>query len=135
MSSEQRFDPGAIGSDIPRSRKQYLERTVARLLVKALRLNAPGSMTTEIVQAVNPIARIRTDHGELLCRCGHGRLLWLARTFHEEEPETIAWLDSLETTDVLWDIGSYVGLFSIYAAKFRRCRVVSIEPESQNLLS
>jgi FkbM family methyltransferase len=49
-----------------------------------------------------------------------------------EEPDTIEWLDTLEPGDVLWDVGANVGLYSIYAAKYRNCRVVAFEPESQN---
>jgi FkbM family methyltransferase len=58
--------------------------------------------------------------------------LWRARTFFEEEPETVAWLDKLTPDDVYWDIGANVGLYAIYAAKFRRCKTIAFEPESQN---
>jgi FkbM family methyltransferase len=126
------FDRLALGSDIPRSRAQYVVRALSRALVAVLGLNRSGFITTEIVQAIHPVAKIRTRHGVLLCRGGHGRLRWRAETFHTEEPETIAWLDTLEASDVLWDIGANVGLYSIYGAKFRGCQVVAIEPESQN---
>jgi len=89
-------------------------------------------LTTEIVQAINPIATVQTPQGPLLCRAGHGRLLWRARTFYTEEPITIAWLDRLTPQDVYWDIGANVGMYAIYAAKFRGCRTFAFEPESQN---
>lgn len=47
-------------------------------------------------------------------------------------PDTIEWLDQLQPADTLWDIGANVGLYSIYAAKFRKCAVHAFEPESQN---
>jgi len=78
-----------------------------------------------------PVLSIATDHGPLLCRGGHGRLLWRARTFHTEEPETVRWLDGIGESDVYWDIGANVGL-TRYVAKFRRSRVVAFEPEAQN---
>lgn len=102
------------------------------MLVALLRLNKPNFYNTEFVQAIQPVAAIETQHGTLLCRCGHGRLLWRARTFHTEEPETIRWLDSINQNDCLWDVGANVGLYSLYAAKFRKCRVYAFEPESQN---
>jgi FkbM family methyltransferase len=127
-----KYDRTALGSDVARSRKQALARSAARILVRLLGLNRPGLLATEIVQAIAPVARVETAYGPLLLRSGHGRLAWRARTFFTEEPETIRWLDRLQEADVLWDVGANVGLYALYAAKFRRCRVFAFEPESQN---
>lgn len=105
---------------------------IANFVVKVLGLNTPGPISTEIVQAIHPTAQVDTAYGPLVCRAGHGRLAWRAATFFTEEPDTIEWLDALQPTDVLWDIGANVGMYSIYAAKFRQCRVYAFEPESQN---
>lgn len=126
------FDSAALGSDIARSRRQHVARRIASAVVGLLRLNKPSLLTTEIVQAINPIATVETAHGPLLCKAGHGRLLWRAQTFFTEEPHTVAWLDRLKPEDVYWDIGANIGLYAVYAAKFRRCRTVAFEPESQN---
>lgn len=126
------FDSAALGSDIARSRKQYLARRIASAMVGLLRLNKPNFLTTEIVQTINPVATVSTPYGDLHCKAGHGRLLWRAQSFFEEEPETVAWLDKLTPQDVYWDIGANVGLYAVYAAKFRRCQTVAFEPESQN---
>lgn len=109
-----------------------MARKVAKSIVGLLGLNRPGQLATEIVQAINPVISIDTAYGPLLCRGGHGRLVWRARTFHTEEPETIRWLDAIGREDVYWDIGANVGLYAIYVAKFRGCRVVAFEPEAQN---
>jgi FkbM family methyltransferase len=126
------FDSGALGSDIARNRKQYWARRIAATVVALLRLNKPGLLTTEIVQAINPVATVDTPHGPLLCKAGHGRLLWRAQTFFTEEPHTVAWLNRLKPEDVYWDIGANVGMYAVYAAKFRGCSTVAFEPESQN---
>lgn len=126
------FDKAAIASDTSRSVKQYLARQFSRAFVSATGLNRAGFLATEIVQAIQPVKKIKTKHGVMLCSCGHGRLLWRAETFHSEEPETIEWLDRLTPSDVLWDIGANVGMYSVYAARFRKCSVVAFEPESQN---
>jgi FkbM family methyltransferase len=126
------FDSAALGSDIARTRRQFLARRVASAVVGLLRLNRPGPLTTEIVQAISPVATVQTPHGPLLCKAGHGRLLWRAQTFYTEEPATIEWLDRLTPDDVYWDIGANIGLYAIYAAKFRGCRTLAFEPESQN---
>jgi FkbM family methyltransferase len=126
------FDQSAIASDIPRSRKQWLARGLSNAVIKTLGLNRPGFWRTEFLQILQPTVTIETAYGPLLCRCNHGRLLWRAQTFHTEEPETVQWLDSLTPDDTLWDIGANVGLYSLYAAKFRGCHVLAVEPESQN---
>src|SRR5262245_23295686 len=126
------LDSGAIGSDVARSRRQWFARRMAKMIVGFFRLNRAGFYNTEFIQALQPVATIKTRHGDLLCRCGHGRLLWRAQTFDTEEPDTVQWLDSIEPGDCLWDVGANVGLYSIYAARFKKCRVYAFEPESQN---
>lgn len=54
-------------------------------------------------------------------------------TFSTKEPETLDWIDSLAEGSVLWDIGANIGLYSIYAAKARNCRVYAFEPSVFNL--
>lgn len=123
------IEPQAFGSDAPRSWRQYLTRQIAGCIASAF--NGAGPLATEIVQAITPLARIETAAGPIFCRAGHGRLVWRAETFYTEEPDTVAWLDSMRPSDTLWDVGANVGLYSLYAAK-RGCQVLAFEPESQN---
>ena len=62
---------------------------------------------------------------------------WLAfyraKTLLTKEPETIAWLNKIKTKSVIYDIGSNVGMYSIYAAAVRDCEVMSFEPSFLNL--
>ncbi len=129
---DKSFDSAAIGSDVARSRRQHFLRQAARAFASLFGLNGAGPFATEVAQAIQPVAQIDTAFGPLLCRGGHGRLVWRANSFFTEEPETIAWLNELGPDDVLWDIGANVGLYAIYAAKFRGCRAFAFEPESQN---
>lgn len=127
------YDHSATASDVPRSFKQYVQRQFSKLFVNLTGLNNGGELVTEIVQQINPVIKIPTRNGNLLCKGGHGRLLWRAKTFYVEEPETIKWLDDLNESDVLWDVGANVGLYSIYAAKISGCKkVYAFEPEAQN---
>ena len=54
-------------------------------------------------------------------------------SFSTKEPETLKWIDCFPKNTVLWDIGANVGLYSIYAAKKKNCRVVAFEPSVFNL--
>lgn len=58
---------------------------------------------------------------------------WRAQTFATKEPETLAWIDSIPEGAVLWDVGANVGLYAVYAAKQRNCRVWAFEPSVFNL--
>ncbi|VVC75283.1 hypothetical protein AQUSIP_05710 [Aquicella siphonis] len=56
---------------------------------------------------------------------------WRFDTLLEKEPETIAWIDSFQPGEILWDIGANVGIYTIYAAK-KGVRVVAFEPHFAN---
>ena len=55
------------------------------------------------------------------------------KTFSEKEPETLNWIDSLPKDSILWDIGANIGLYSIYAAIKKNCKVIAFEPSVFNL--
>lgn len=57
-----------------------------------------------------------------------------AKGFSLKEPETVKWLETnLRDDSVFWDIGSNVGVFSLFAsALMPKCSILAFEPESQN---
>lgn len=55
------------------------------------------------------------------------------KTFATKEPETLDWIDLIPEGAVLWDVGANIGLYSVYAAKKRNCRVWAFEPSVFNL--
>lgn len=59
--------------------------------------------------------------------------LWRVNTLYEKEPETIEWIDSFDENSIFWDIGSNIGLYSVYAAKKKKSKVYSFEPSTSNL--
>ena len=59
---------------------------------------------------------------------------WRINTFSTKEPETLEWIDSMPyKNSVLWDVGANIGLYSVYAAKKRGCKVWAFEPSVFNL--
>ncbi len=61
---------------------------------------------------------------------------WRVNTFFTKEPETITWINKFNNDKKFnfWDIGSNIGLYSIYAAiTHSNCQVISFEPSSNNL--
>jgi len=56
-----------------------------------------------------------------------------AESFASKEPDTLKWVESIPEHSVIWDIGANVGIYSIYAAKQRKCKVFAFEPSVFNL--
>ena len=49
------------------------------------------------------------------------------------EPDTISFInDYVKDKDVYYDIGANIGIFSMYAALKKNCKVIAFEPESSN---
>jgi FkbM family methyltransferase len=57
-----------------------------------------------------------------------GRAKWLL----QKEPGTISWLDGFAPGSVFWDVGANIGVYSLYAAIVRDCRVLAFEPTAAN---
>jgi hypothetical protein len=51
-----------------------------------------------------------------------------------KEPDTIQWIDRFEPSDVFWDVGANVGIFSLYAARRREVKVLAFEPSADNYM-
>lgn len=58
--------------------------------------------------------------------------LWRAESLFKKEPMTVKWLDTFTNNSILWDVGANVGMYSIYSAAIKKCKVYSFEPESLN---
>ena len=78
-----------------------------------------------------PSVMIKTKHGDLLLNVDSPVMLMRAKTFFDKEPETLEWIDSMSGDDVLYDVGSNVGIYSLYAA-IKGLNVYAFEPESLN---
>lgn len=57
---------------------------------------------------------------------------WRVESLFTKEPDTVAWLRSMQAGEVLVDVGANVGMYSVFAAMVRGVRVIAFEPESQN---
>tara|TARA_Y100000816_G_scaffold292266_1_gene286674 strand:+ start:1133 stop:1870 length:738 start_codon:yes stop_codon:yes gene_type:complete len=61
---------------------------------------------------------------------------WRLDTFYIKEPETLNWIREFDDTkkNTFWDIGSNIGLYSIYAAIIHNnIKIISFEPSLSNL--
>ncbi|MCR9140729.1 MAG: FkbM family methyltransferase [bacterium] len=64
---------------------------------------------------------------------GYGAVCrWRADTLLSKEPETIEWMKGFATGETLWDVGANIGVYTLYAAAIRGCKVAAFEPAAQN---
>ena len=79
-----------------------------------------------------PICEVKIRDKKLSFVVQNGMTLMRATTVLTKEPETIEWIDTFDSDDVLIDIGANVGVYTIYAAKIRGVKVFAFEPEFSN---
>jgi FkbM family methyltransferase len=79
------------------------------------------------------VVTIKHEGQDLFFYCPTRVSNFRAKTFSTKEPLTLKWIDGFTPGSVLWDIGANIGLYSIYAAKFKGIKVISFEPSVFNL--
>ena len=97
----------------------------------AVRKHSAPKNAGDYLKTIGRIRQVKKDGHSFAFVCPNRMVSWRARTFLTKEPETLEWIDTFESGDVLFDVGANIGLYSIYAAS-RSVRVVAFEPESQN---
>lgn len=106
-------------------------RVAARLFSHAAGLTRAGTWSAEVIGTADNVAFTVHDEFEYRFSAANPLLLWRAKTLLSKEPETIAWIRSFSASDVFFDVGANIGVYSIFAA--RRCRrTYAFEPESAN---
>ena len=110
----------------------YLQRRIAKFVISFLGYNGQSRFWNEFTQLLDPhyIALVG-DHKYWL-KTGHGRLFWRARTVLTEEPYIIEWLQSMDESDVFYDIGANVGIYTLLGAT-KADHTYAFEPVFQNL--
>jgi FkbM family methyltransferase len=94
----------------------------------------PGRLRSEALECLSDrtIAYAAIPGGVLAFFAPWPLLQNRAATVLTKEPDMIRWIDRLEESAVLWDIGANVGVFSLYAAVRTNCTVLSFEPSAAN---
>lgn len=118
--------------------KLYIKVFVRRLLISAMTWLHKTVFGRFILAEItsNSMNRHKTivheDHTLTFCepnRLNTYRIL----TFATKEPQTLEWIENIPARSIVWDVGANIGLYSIYAATARKCKVFAFEPSVFNL--
>jgi FkbM family methyltransferase len=114
-------------------RQKALETAIWSLRkgVRAMLGSRAPAVLARIAEALPPVVDQQTRFGTIRLWCPGSLAEYRARTLLTKEPETIAWIDTFAATDVFWDIGANVGVYSLYAA-MQQVTTLSFEPSAAN---
>lgn len=90
------------------------------------------NLTLEQYEKIVPVCTVTHNGTEVRYLTPNAVTKWRFDTLFSKEIETMAWMESFGTDDVMVDIGANVGMYTIWAAKTRGVKVFAFEPESQN---
>jgi FkbM family methyltransferase len=90
------------------------------------------SVSAELAEEMIPIITKATNFGTIKFFCPGKMLVGRARSLLSKEPETIEWINTFNDNEVFWDIGSNVGLYSLYAGLNPSLTILSFEPSPSN---
>ncbi len=94
-----------------------------------------GQLRWKLIHSLTPRRTVHSRGLHFTLACDNPITSYRWSSFNTKEPETLDWIDkSLGPTDVLFDVGANVGVYSLYAAlRHPGLRVVCFEPEYSNL--
>jgi FkbM family methyltransferase len=114
--------------------KQKALNLSTQLMKKTIKVVWGGKSTAILAQISEDIAPIlieKTEFGAINFFCPGKIPECRAKTLLTKEPQTIEWINGFNKTDVFWDVGANVGVYSLYAA-LRGLLVLSFEPSPSN---
>jgi FkbM family methyltransferase len=78
------------------------------------------------------VIEIAVNNEHIKFRTPTGKALWRAETLLSKEPTTIGWIDTFNESDVFWDVGANVGIYTLYASRIAGVVTLAFEPASFN---
>jgi FkbM family methyltransferase len=114
--------------------KTTLLNAVTSLIRKGVQVGAAGrspQALAHISEKLAPVVEQDAGIGKLRFFCPSILPEWRARTLMTKEPETMEWINSFDKSDVLWDVGANVGVYTLYAA-LHGVSVYAFEPSPSN---
>ena len=107
--------------------------SLKRLFRKAQAVLALSSPSAFLVRrALNARIAVKRNGREVFQIYNYSELsAYRAKSFESKEPETLEWIDSMDSSSVLFDVGANVGIYSLYAAT-REVKCIAFDPSALN---
>ncbi|MBY0493934.1 MAG: FkbM family methyltransferase [Cyanobacteria bacterium] len=90
------------------------------------------TITTEEYELLNPQREILHEGVRMVFMTPSRMTKFRVEHIYGKEPCTLEWIETFAPEDVMFDVGANVGMYTIWAAATRGCRVFAFEPEGQN---
>ena len=108
--------------------KQFIKdtlRSIIKTLTSSFSSTKVGRLVKEVIidDVMNRVQEVEHQGVRLKFTVPNALNRFRVETFATKEPETLEWIDCFPDDTVLWDTGANVGLYSVYAAKKKKCRV------------
>jgi len=89
-------------------------------------------MTLEQYEKLMPTSTVEHEGRTMRFATPSTMTLWRVDSIRSKEPWTLEWIAGFAPGEILLDCGANVGMYTIWAAVTRQCRVYAFEPEAQN---
>jgi FkbM family methyltransferase len=127
MLIKQQYNP-----TIKISKINFFFRVLSLLIIKIFFIDKIKKFSNSFQQLLITKIKIIYKNKIFFFRDGHERLFWRYTTQFIEEKKLCDWIDTFQKKDIFLDIGSNVGMFSIYAAS-KDILTYAVEPHPSNL--
>ena len=88
-----------------------------------------------LINQIDLIYSVPVRTGEIRFKCVSETTRIRAREMLRREPDTLEWIDSFKDSEILWDVGANIGVFSLYAAKVSGTKGWAFDPLPQNYMN
>ena len=79
--------------------------------------------------------KINTNRGDIIFYCEAMKVYFRGISLLYKEPITVGWINTFKEKEIFWDIGASTGLYSLYAAKKNKIKVLAFEPMLRNFIN
>ena len=112
---------------------KHVTSVTARLVLSLFRVLLGAKLFLAIFQYITKYSDLTFSINNIVFDGSEARPLQRAETILTKEPDTIHWISEYVGEDeVFYDIGANIGVFSLFAAKNKTCRVLAFEPMCTN---
>lgn len=110
----------------------FFFRFISKLIIKFFFIDKISIFSNSFQQTLKTYIVKKYRGQNYFFKDGNERLLWRYKTQFNAESDLCNWIDTFKKKDIFYDIGSNVGMFTIYSAK-KKILTYSFEPHPSNV--